>query len=442
MGCLKFGLLNLAFAMALAACSNTPTLETQVANTFPDYASESAGSDFDADKLAVLETRMAQFVSDGDVKGISTLLVKDGKVISHMQSGIRRVEDLAPITEDTIYRIYSMTKPVTGVALMQLYEQGEFSLDDPVSKFLPELADLQVVKSYESAEEFELEPLVRQPTMQELMSHTAGFAYWLGGSDPANAAMQKAKIDQSPDLKAFIDTIATIPLMYQPGERWFYSASVDIQGAIIERLSGLSLGEYFQKHIFAPLGMVDTGFYVPDAEYDRFSDVFGFHPQTGDMVKIPYPTVMFKKDTIAFESGGGGLVSTMADYARFCQMLADEGTFNGVTLISPETLKLMRTDVLKDGQNVTISGVLTSIAPGSLGFGLDFGIIHNPDGNNGMKVGDGTFYWGGAAGTWFWVDPVNDLYFIGMIQRFGQGNTPVDFRGISRDLVYEALKKN
>ena len=440
---LKCGCLTALSAVMLTACSNTPSEEIVTPKsvaTFPDYSSEAAGTNFSEDGIAALEAKMNAFVSDGHVKGIATLLVQDGKIISHMQSGIRRVEDSAPITEDTIYRIYSMTKPVTGVALMQLYEDGAFSLDDPISKFLPEMENLNVVKSYTSATDYELEPLERQPTMQELMSHTAGFAYWLYGNDPANVALRESKIGASPDLNAFIENVTKIPLMTQPGEKWFYSAAVDIQGAIIERISGKSLGDYFQTEIFGPLGMVDTGFYVPSKDYDRFSDVFGYHPETGAMVKVPYPPVMFKKETIAFESGGGGLVSTLADYARFCEMLANEGTWNDAEIIEPETLKLMRTDVLKEDQVVDLAGNTTSLTSGSLGFGLDFGIIHNPNGDNGMRVGDGTFFWGGAAGTWFWVDPVNDLYFIGMIQRFAQGGEPVDFRGISRNLVYDALK--
>lgn len=440
---LKFGFATCLTVALLGGCSSSPVEKTNDVTqmtAFPDYSSEAAGANFTESGVAALEAKMNSFVTDGHVKGIATLLVQDGKIISHMQSGLRRVDDNAPITEDTIYRIYSMTKPVTGVALMQLYENGAFSLDDPISKFLPEMEELKVVKSYTSATEYELEPLERQPTMQELMSHTAGFAYWLYGNDPANVAMREAKIGETPDIDTFVEKVAKIPLMTQPGEKWFYSASVDLQGAIIERISGTSLGEYFQTEIFEPLGMTDTGFFVPEEDYDRFSDVYGYHPKTGEMVKVPYSPVMFKEETIAFESGGGGLVSTLADYARFCEMLVNEGAWNGVEIIAPETLKLMRTDVLTKDQVVNLSGNTTSLTPGSLGFGLDFGIIHNPEGDNGMRVGDGTFFWGGAAGTWFWVDPVNDLYFIGMIQRFAQGGEPVDFRGVSRDLVYEALK--
>jgi CubicO group peptidase (beta-lactamase class C family) len=411
---------------------------TQASTSFPVYSSEAAGSDFDPAKIAALEARMKKFVEDGDAKGIATLLVKDGKVISHMQAGLRRVSDNAPITEDTIYRIYSMTKPVTGVALMTLFEQGKFSLDDPISKFIPEFENLTVVKSVEADGSFELEPLNRQPTMRELMSHTAGFAYGLYGDDPSNKMFKEKQILASADMKSFIDAVAKVPLMSQPGERWFYSASVDIQGAIVERLSGQSFGEYLQMTIFDPLDMDDTGFYVPEADYDRFSGVYGYHPVTKEFGRVPFPQVAFKKSTVKMESGGGGLVATLDDYARFCQMLANGGELNGNRIIKPETLKLMRTNVLKDNQKVNIAGTLTPAAMEYLGFGLDFGTIKN-DGSGKVPHGDGTYFWGGAAGTWFWVDPVNNLYFIGMIQRFPQNGPPTDFRGISGKMVYDAL---
>lgn len=415
-------------------------------NAFPDFSSKSPGLAFDADKIAALEARMLQFVADGDTKGIATLLIKDGKVISHTQAGVRHILDGAPITDDTIYRIYSMTKPITGVALMMLYEQGKFSLDDPVSKYIPEFTKLEVVKSFAEDGSFEVEPLQRQPTMRELMSHTAGFAYGLYGKDPSNVAFMKKRVLASPDLSTFIDRVATIPLMYQPGENWFYSAAVDIQGAIIERLTGMTLGEYFQSKLFAPLGMNDTGFFVPDEKVDRFSNVFGFHPETKKFQLLPYAEEKYnffgdmalKKGEFGMESGGGGLASTLGDYARFCQMLANGGEFNGIRILKPETVKLMRTNVLQEKQKVSIAGTLTQEAGGELGFGLDFGIFKNKDSDK-LKMGDGSYFWGGAAGTWFWIDPVNNLYFIGMIQRFPQGGPEVDFRSISRDLVYAAI---
>lgn len=427
--------------IALMTGANAQSSNSDKVNafTFPDYSTAAVGSHFDSDKIATLEARMEQFVEDGDAKGIATLLVKDGKIVSHKEAGVRRIADGAPITADTIYRIYSMTKPITGVALMTLYEEGKFSLDDPISKYVPEFTNLKVVRSYDN-DGTVLEPLTRQPTMRELMSHTAGFAYGLYGSDPANKAFTEQKILRSPDMQTFIDSVAKVPLMQQPGSEWFYSASVDIQGAIVERLSGMKFSEYLKTRLFDPLGMDDTGFSVAAEDYDRFSDVFGYHPATKEFGRVPFPQVAFKPETVAMESGGGGLVSTLDDYARFCQMLANGGEFQGKRILKPETVKLMRTNVLTSDQKVNIAGTLTQATSDTLGFGLDFGIIRNT-GDNGVVYGDGTYFWGGAAGTWFWIDPVNNLYFIGMIQRFPQNGPSTDFRSISRDLVYDALKK-
>lgn len=442
-----------SLSLVITACASVPSTAPAVtlATAFPDFQSDPVISDFDSDKIAALEARMKQFVSDGDTKGIATLLVKDGQVVSHTQAGVRRILDAAPIADDTIYRIYSMTKPITGVALMMLFEEGRFSLDDPVAKFIPEFEKLEVVKAYEKDGSFEVEPLERQPTMRELMSHTAGFAYGLGGSDPSNRQFMQQRILASPDLSTFIDRVATVPLMYQPGEKWFYSAAVDIQGAIVERLTGMSFGEYLQQKIFSPLAMKDTGFFVPSEQYDRFSNVFGFHPETKKFQLLPFTEakynffgdMAYRKGGVGMESGGGGLVSTLADYARFCQMLANGGVLDGNRIIKAETIKLMRTDVLVDGQSVNIAGTLTEAETQNnpIGFGLDFGIFKNAE-NDPSKMGDGSYFWGGAAGTWFWIDPVNNLYFIGMIQRFPQGGPDVDFRSISRDLVYEALTKS
>lgn len=443
---LLYKCLILASATLLTASANFAIAKGEV-NNFPLLDNPTVPVGFDAQGLQNLEDRIQQFVADGHTKGIATLLVKDGNVVNYTQAGIRRASDNAPIEQDTIYRIYSMTKPVTGVAMMILFERGLFSLGDPIAKFIPEFKDLQVVKSYSEDGSVELEPLQRQPTMQELMSHTAGFAYGLYGNDPSNRQFMKDQILAAPDLDTFIDKVAKVPLMAQPGKQWFYSAAVDIQGAIVERLSGMSFGEFLQKNLFQPLAMEDTGFFVPAAKYDRFSDVWGYHPETKEFQRVPFPEpkynrlgdVSFKADIPRFESGGGGLLSTISDYARFCQMLANKGEFNGRRILSAESIKLMRTNVLRDDQRVSISGTLSDSESKALGFGLNFGTIKNT-GDGGFKLGDGSYFWGGAAGTWFWIDPVNNLFFIGMIQRFPQGGPEIDFRGVSQELVYSALK--
>ena len=238
-------------------------------SAFPDLTSNPLVTGVDVEKIAALESRMRQFVVEGDSMGIATLLVRDGKVASYTQAGVRDLLNGEPITQDSMYRIYSMSKPITGVAMMILHEQGAFSLDDPVSKFIPEFENLKVVKSYDLEGNVELEPLQRQPTIRELMSHTAGFGYGISGADPSNMQFRKKAVLASPDLQSLVDTVATIPLMHQPGTAWAYSVSVDLQGAIVERISGMSLGDFFQSKIFKPLGMVDTAFYVPGEKAER-----------------------------------------------------------------------------------------------------------------------------------------------------------------------------
>lgn len=441
--------LNLVLATAMFALTSTAYVkETNDFASFPDFNSNILRADFDSEKLMALEKRMHKFVADGETMGIATLLVRNGKVASYAQAGVRDIVKGKPISQDTIYRIYSMSKPITGVAMMMLYEQGEFSLSDPVSKFIPEFESLKVVKSYEKDGSFELEPLERQATMQELMSHTGGFAYGFSGMDPSNAEYRKQDVLGSSDLQSLVNKVASAPLMHQPGTKWEYSISVDLQGAIIERITGMTLSEYLDNKLFTPLGMTDTAFYVSADKADRLADLFAYHPVTQTLQRMPFSEpdynllgdISYSKETRGMESGGGGLVSSMADYARFCQMLINGGTLNGTRMITEESVKLMSTNILSAGQKVDIDGDLSSAQKDRLGFGLNFGIIMGAESNK-SKYGDGSYYWGGAAGTWFWIDPVNDLFFIGMIQRFPKGpqSENPDFRGVSQEFVYDAL---
>lgn len=399
-----------------------------------------AVSAFSVDGVAALEQAMGQYVADGRLYGIHTRLVHKGNVISDFKTGLRGLESQAPIEEDTIYRIYSMTKPITGVAMMMLYEEGKFELDDPVTKYVPEFENLKVLAGVNEDGSPILADLERPPTMSELMSHTSGFAYGLGGTDPVNSAFRDLKVLESPDLQTFIDRTATIPLLFQPGEHWFYSVGMDIQGHIIEKLSGQTFGEFLETRLFAPLGMTDTGFYVPEEDYDRFSEVYGFDPESGALVPIPFPSVMFRKETVAFESGGGGLVSTMDDYARFSQMLVNRGELNGVQVINPETLDLITTSVMPEGATISTLGMNAGEQYPGFGMGLTFGTIEDAALAE-TQTPNGSYFWGGAASTWFWIDPVNELYFIGMVQIFDSNNPgePLELRETSVKAVYDAM---
>jgi len=284
--------------------------------------------------------------------------------------------------------------------------------------------------------------------MQELMSHTAGFAYGFSGMDPANLEYRKQDVLGSSDLQSLVNKVASAPLMHKPGTKWEYSISVDLQGAIIERITGMTLSEYLDKKLFTPLGMTDTAFYVSTGKADRLADLFAYHPITQTLQRMPFSEpdynllgdISYSKETRGMESGGGGLVSTMADYARFCQMLINGGTLNGIRVITEESVKLMSTNILSAGQKVDIDGDLSSAQMDRLGFGLNVGIIMGAESNK-SKYGNGSYYWGGAAGTWFWIDPVNNLFFIGLIQRFPKGpqSENPDFRGVSHEFVYDAL---
>ncbi len=420
----------------LAACETAPAAEPETIS-FQQLDATEAPAGFSANGLAALDAAMRKSVDDGKVRGVSTLLVKDGKVINYDQYGIRRAADQAPVTEDTIFRIYSMSKPVTGVALMTLYEDGAFSLDDPITKFVPELAGLKVFEGYDDAGERILVNADRPATMRELMSHTAGFAYGLFSDDPVNKMFAEAEVLRAPDLDTYISRLATVPLLYQPGTNWAYSTAVDVQGYIVEALSGKPFGQYLQDEVFAPLGMTDTGFFVPDEKRGRFSDVFTPNSETRELEQIEAPSFAFREGGVGMEAGGHGLVSTMGDYARFCQMLVDGGELNGVRILKPETVELMRTDVLPDGVSLFSDGVSPNPQMAGHGFGLDFAVYVDPSAT-GASQPEGTYYWGGAAGTWFWIDPVNDLFFIGMIQRF-PGGLDRSMRSESADLVYRAL---
>lgn len=437
-------------AAALAACAVTaPDPDPVVVETTPVVVEadapviHKAEPDMPAtlvlssDQVAALETAMADYVRDGRVYGIHTRLGQKGEIVSDYYAGVRALESGAPIEDDTIYRIYSMTKPITGVAMMMLWEEGKFELDDPVTKYVPEFENLSVLAGLNEDGTPKLAAMERPPTMRELMSHTSGFAYGLGGDDPVNSAYRDLKVLESPDMQTFIDRTASIPLLFQPGDAWFYSVGMDIQGHIIEKLSGQTFGEFLQSRLFAPLAMTDTGFYVPDADYDRFSEVYGFDPETGALVPVPFPSVQFRRETIGFESGGGGLVSTMGDYGRFAQMLVNRGELDGVRILKPETIDLITTNVLP-------AHAALSLGEGpieGLGMGLTFGTVTNSDVAP-TGAPNGSYFWGGAAGTWFWIDPANELYFIGMVQIFNANNPAgaLELREASSQAVYGKLQ--
>jgi CubicO group peptidase (beta-lactamase class C family) len=374
-------------------------------------------------RLDRLTTEMKALAESGEVSGVVTMVAKDGKVVHFAAAGKRELEGGSPMQKDTIFRIYSMTKPVTGVAMMMLLEQGKWQLNDPVSKHIPEFADLKVAQVDPASGAVKQVPPDHPMTMRELMSHTAGLTYGVfGGTAVDKMYMDNAVFDQTQPLQAMIEKMGKVPLMFQPGERWHYSLAVDVQGYLVEKLSGQTLPEFMQQHIFGPLKMVDTAFHVPPEKLARFAE---FYLRDNDRKMSKHPGQDYTKPPV-FPSGGGGLVSTASDYMRFCQMLLNGGELDGQRLLSPLSVKLMRTNMLPASAR--------TMGPGT-GFGLDFAVIEDPAAAGGY-VGEGTYFWGGYAGTWFWIDPVYKVIVIGMIQQ--RGDT-VDWRALSRSLTYQAI---
>jgi CubicO group peptidase (beta-lactamase class C family) len=397
---------------------------------------------FSAARLKLLDAAMDRAVEAGEVAGVETMLVRHGRIVDLHIKGVKNAAG-DPIARNTIFRMYSQTKPMIGVAMMILFEEGRWRLEDPITKYIPEFANLKVMASVGADGKPVLEDMKRPPTMRELMTHTAGFGYGLRSGNPVDDAFREQKVLSSDGLKAMIDKIATIPLLYQPGTKWSYSAAVDIQGYIIEKLSGQRLGDFMAARIFKPLGMKDTGFYVPVANAARLSGVYVNNPANGKLIEITpamSPLVQDFTKQPPMDSGGGGSVSTVDDYARFCQMILNGGTLNGVRILAPATIALMQANHLADGvmgDPSSAGGIV--MGSNGLGFGLDFAVVTDPA-RLGTLQGKGSIWWGGAAGTWFWIDPKNDLFFLGMIQKFSLSAAgSVSLGAASQTFVYSAL---
>jgi CubicO group peptidase (beta-lactamase class C family) len=400
---------------------------------------ESVG--FSPERLERLHALIQGEIDQKQLAGAVTILARHGKIVEYRVYGEKDLATGAAMTKDTIFRDYSMTKPVTGVAMMILYEQGKWLPMDPVAKYIPEFAHLKVFNGVDGTGKMIVTDPEQAPTMSELMSHTAGFSYG-NGTTLADKMYGDLKVRDGKNLQEMIDRLAQIRLLYQPGKGWVYSMSMDIQGYIVEKLSGQTLPDFMRDHIFAPLGMRDAGFYVPADKRSRFSPGYHYDAKTGALVEEDTangaPTDYAEQPTAP--SGGGGLVSSAEDYYRFAQMLANGGELGGVRILSPATVKLMTS-------NHVPAGVLTGewgqwgigqhiMRPG-FGYGYNCAVVFDPPLAN-LPDGKGTFFWDGAAGTWFWVDPTNDIVFVAMIQRrTSPDNHSLLYR--SHAVVYGAL---
>jgi len=427
--------LALSLAGAIVILPMQPSL-AQRAVPLPNAAS-AASEGFSAERLARLDTAMQKALADQKFGGMVTLLARNGRIVD-----LKIYGDASPgrkMSRDTIFRIYSMTKVVTGVAMMMLFEEGKWRLDDPVSKFLPELKGLKVATALDSAGNPVLVDARRGPTMRELMSHQAGFTYGFT-QEPADNVYRKVQPMNAKGMADYVGKLAQVPLLYQPGDSWSYSQAVDVQGAIVEKLSGMRFGDFLAERIFKPLKMADTGFFVPQGKLGRVAEVYTNDQQTGALrpgggfggaaASPPVPTA-----APAFESGGAGLFSTVDDYARFAQMLANKGVLDGARLLAPATVEVMQANVVPT--STLISPTMLSGFSANVGFGMDVQTVIAPRAA-GRLEGEGTISWEGAAGTWFWADPKNAVIFVGMIQNFGRAG-PNGFDPVTRPLVYQAL---
>jgi len=393
---------------------------------------------FSSERLERLHALMQEAVDKKYQAGVVTILARHGKVVDYRAYGERDMASHAPMTKDTIFRDYSMTKPVTGVAMMILYEQGKWLPSDPISKFIPEFKDLKVFKGVNGEGKMILADPDHAPTMRELMTHTAGFTYGFFGDTAVDAMYRDQKVLQSANLQEMIEKLAKIPLVYQPGSQWRYSVSMDIQGYIVEKLSGKTLPDFMREHIYEPLGMKDAGFFVPEDKRGRFMTQYR-SGTNGELVADANagPNPRDYDHVPSLPSGGGGMVSTAEDYYRFASMLARGGELDGTRVLAPPTVKLMSSNHLPPSLLTGEFGIGAQQMRPGFGYGYNCAVVFDP-GEANLPDGKGTFFWDGAAGTWFWIDPTNDIVFVGMIQRMG-GNGGMNLQYLSRAVVYGAL---
>ena len=429
-----FFALGLGVCLATLAAGADPIKPSQLRHTSTGPGAvrpEVVG--FSSERLHRLDAGLQDLVDSQQLAGMVTVLARHGKIVDEKATGFADLAAKKPMTKDTIVRIYSMTKPITGLAMMMLYEEGKWKPSDPVARFIPEFKDLKVY-GIDKEGKPSLDKPLHAPTMGELMSHSAGFTYGYFGSSPVDKMYQEAQPLAAPSFPEFINRMAKLPLLYQPGEGWVYSVSADIQGYLVEKLSGKPFADFLREKIFEPLAMNDTAFYVPGEKLGRLATIYQGSPS--GLTPMPRDPDITRPPP--FPSGGGGLYSTAEDYLKFAQLVLEGGELNGVRLAAPSTIALMRSNHLSDEvKNANTFGIGRYHMQPGLGFGYDFAVLEDPL-RLGSTAGKGTFLWDGIAGTWFWIDPTNDVVFIGMIQRWAIPDLP-DVENLSRTLTYQAL---
>ncbi len=391
------------------------------------------------ERLQRIAGHIDHYVEEGRFPGAACLVSRGGEETFFHATGLRDVEREVPVSRDTVFRLYSMTKPITSVALMMLYEQGRFQLDDPVSKYIEAWSDLEVF-----ADGDEERYLTRKPdapmTIKHLLTHTSGLTYGFMNEHPVDVMYGRARVtgsDSGGTLNDTIEKLARIPLKFAPGTKWNYGVSTDVCGYLVEQFSGQALDEFVAEHIAAPLGMVDSGFHVRPGTEDRFAACYQYvAPATYRLQDDPESSRYLERPT--FFSGGGGMVGTIDDYHRFAKMLLGKGQLEGTRLLGRKTLEYMTSNHLPGNCDLAAMGqpVFSETPYEGIGFGLGFSVVVDPAAAN-VLDSPGEFAWGGAASTYFWVDPVEELIVVFMTQLLPSSTYPI--RRELKTLAYQAL---
>jgi CubicO group peptidase (beta-lactamase class C family) len=392
-------------------------------------------------RLARIGEHFQRYIDAGKLAGTLTLVARQRKIAYFEAQGHLEIERTRPVTQDSVFRIYSMTKPITSVGLMMLYEQGRFQLDDPVHRFIPSWRSLAVYAGGNHPT-WKTTAAERPMTIRDLLTHTSGLTYGFMERTNVDAAYRKLAVADrtrpGSTLQTMIDTLAELPLEFSPGTRWNYSVATDVVGYLIEVISGQRLDAYLREHVLQPLGMTDTGFIVDDAQRARFAANYE-RQADGSLRLIDDPQKTVYREC-SFFSGGGGLVSTAGDYFRFTSMMLNGGELDGIRLLGRKTVELMTMNHLPKSQELTDlaqAGMFTETAYGGVGFGLGFSVMQSPARAQ-ISGTPGEYAWGGAASTAFWIDPAEDLIVIFMTQLMPSSSYPL--RRELRALTYSALE--
>jgi CubicO group peptidase (beta-lactamase class C family) len=389
-----------SLASFLFLCTALPAFAEELPQAKPEDVGMSSA------KLDKVKAIVQAMIEKKETAGVVTIIARHGKIVQLETFGKMDIEADKPMQPDTIFRIYSMTKPITTVAAMMLFEEGRFQLDDPVAKYLPELKGVRV---YAGEGKEPVSP-TRDVTIRDLMRHTSGMTYGLFGNSPVDKLYTQAKLFEADSLADMVQRISKLPLLYQPGTHFNYSVSTDVLGRLVEVVSGKSLDEFFQERILGPLDMKDTGFFVPEEKLSRFAANYG--PADGGGLKvIDAPAKSRYRARPKILSGGGGLVSTARDYLRFCQMILNGGELQGTRLLRPDTVQQMTTNQLPaEAMPINLGGMKQA----GVGFGLGFSVRETA--NQVLGAVQGEYGWGGAASTHFWIAPKEETIVVALQQ--------------------------